>query len=179
MIKKDLAARLNRHDEAALAEAIDEFTPIISAIAYNISSGKLSRADIEEIASDVFVTLWKNSGKLRNDSLAGYICCIAKSRTKDRLRREHFTDMSDIDELQEADDFIVEENYEDKELAMTLNDEVKKLKEPDREIIVRFYYYYESVGTISQQLGIKADTVKSRLKRAREKLRKALTDRGY
>ncbi len=174
-----LAARLKHHDEDALAELITCYTPLVSTIASQIACGQLSRADIEEIVSDVFVTVWKNAAAIRPDTIKGYICCIAKSRTKDRLRQIHFRQTADLEEADQADDFFLDELYERKEIHQTLREEIRKLSEPDREILIRHYYYYQTVSAIAEALQMNAETVKSKLRRTRNKLKKALKDRGY
>lgn len=182
MDNKKLAKRLKKHDEEALNEIIVRFTPLVSTIAHNISAGRLSRSDIEEVTSDVFVTLWRNAGEIREDTLKNYICCIAKSRTKDRLRKEHSGNISDIDDIDDtdgADEFFIDENYEKKELYNCLREEIMKIGEPDREILIRYYYYYQSVSVIARSLNMNVQTVKSKLRRTRIKLKTALKDRGY
>ena len=61
---KKLAERMKKGNEKAFEEIIYRFTPLVSNIIRNISSGYLSNEDIEEVTTDVFVTLWKNSEKL-------------------------------------------------------------------------------------------------------------------
>lgn len=179
MEDKKLAERLKQKDEAALEELIIRYSPLVSGIAFNISAGQLSRSDIEEIASDVFITLWKNSEELKSETLKGYICCITKSRTKDKLRRESRQPPENIDDNDEADDFFIDKNYEKKEMCLCLREEINNLRQPDKEIIIRHYYYYQTVSVIADSLGMNIETVKSKLRRTRDKLRKALQNRGY
>ncbi len=44
----------------------------------------------------------------------------------------------------------------------------------DRAIFLRYYYHCQPVAAISAELKLPLSTVKSRLRRGREKLRKAL-----
>ena len=90
---KKLAERMKKNDETAFAEIIHRFTPLVATIIRNIAGGQLNHADVEEVTTDVFVTLWKNSEKLDTNMLKPYIVCIAKSRAKDRLRREQHNEM--------------------------------------------------------------------------------------
>ena len=46
---------LQRGSQQALAWFIDKYTPYVSTIIYNIIGGDMSEADIEEVASDVFL----------------------------------------------------------------------------------------------------------------------------
>lgn len=47
--------------------------------------------------------------------------------------------------------------------------------EPDREIFLRHYYYCQSVTDIAAALDMNANTVKTRLRRGRERLRAELS----
>lgn len=179
MDEKQAVKGLIRGDEQSLGEIIRLYTPLVSTIVRNISRESLTRSDIEEVCADVFVTLWQNRSTLREETVRGYICCIAKSRAKDRLRRTDSIPAADIDEAEPAAEGSVADSCENKELKAALREEIDALGEPDREIIIRHYYYYQTTAMIAGDMGIKTETVKSRLKRAREKLGKALRNRGY
>ena len=176
---KKLAERMKKGNEKAFEEIIYRFTPLVSNIIRNISSGYLNNEDIEEVTTDVFITLWKNSEKLDVNMLKPYIICIAKSRVKDRLRRENKFGIVDIDSVDIADDGDIFEKYENESLVSDLKEEISKLKEPDKEILIRYYYYYQPVKEISEIMGINIETVKSKLQRTRKKLKDALTGKGY
>ena len=52
------------------------------------------------------------------------------------------------------------------------------MSHPDREIFLRHYYYCQTVSQISGEMGINVSTVKTKLRRGREKLRKQLCEGG-
>lgn len=174
-----MAERLKKGSEKAFEEIIYRFTPLVSNIIKNISCGYLSNEDIEEVTTDVFVTLWKNADKLDVNMLKPYIICIAKSRAKDRLRRENHFETVDIDSVDIQDDSDILENCENQGLVHDLKEEIANLKEPDREILIRHYYYYQPVKKIAEIMEINIETVKSKLQRTRKKLKDALINRGY
>ena len=93
METEKLAFRLVNDDESALAEIIDRFTPLVSTVIYNMANGSLSTADLEELTSDTFVTLWYHRKQMQIDKLKGFLCCIAKNKARDRLKsvRRHAT----------------------------------------------------------------------------------------
>ena len=49
------------------------------------------------------------------------------------------------------------------------------MEEPDREIFLRHYFYCQGVAEIALALDMNTNTVKTRLRRGREKLRRELT----
>ena len=84
-----------------------------------------------------------------------------------------------IDEMDFEDGLVVSEKIENKIITEALRDALEKIGDPDREIIIRHYYYYQTSTEISERTGIKRETVKSKIKRTREKLRKLLQERGF
>ena len=175
----DLAHRLKKKDERALEEIIDQYAQYVAAIIYNISKGSLSREDIEEVTMDVFVTLWNNAEKVQPDKLKGYIACISKTRAKNRLASLKKSDVVDIDDYDPEDSFSISDQTEKKDMCRELLEIVNELKEPDREIIIRHYFYYQKITSIARSLGLRADNVKVILSRTRKKLKLQLTERGY
>ena len=173
-----LAERLKKGDERALSEIIEEFTPFVAAIIRNIANGQLKKEDTEEVVTDVFVTLWRNADRLETDMLKPYIICIAKSRAKDRLRKQK-SNLISIEEIEMQSAENVFEECENNDLYKALEREVENIPQHDREILIRYYYYYQSVGKIAEVMKISAGTVKSKLHRTRQKLKKALMGKGY
>lgn len=175
---KRLALRLKKHDEKALDIIILKYTPLVSSVIYNISDGALSKEDIEELASDTFVSLWKNADRFDSEKLTGYLCAIAKHKTFDLLDKRRIIPV-DIDETDIEDDYSINESTELKELAEELKKAVDLINEPDREILIRHYFYYQKIEYISECMNISPATVKVKLHRTRKKLKKILTERGF
>ncbi len=174
-----LAEKLKKGDENAFEAIVDRFTPLVSTIIFNLANGSLNTTDIEELTSDTFVTLWYNRDKIQPDKLKGYICCIAKNKTKNKLKAAFRHQIINIDEMDYEDGLVVSDEIENKIIAEVIREALDIIGEPDKEIIIRHYYYYQSSTEISEKMGMKSETVKSRIKRAREKLRSILTERGY
>ena len=55
---------LKRKNEKALIWFIDRYSAYVNTIIYNIIGSSMPGADIEEISSDVFFTLWMNAEKV-------------------------------------------------------------------------------------------------------------------
>lgn len=180
MDKNDAANRLRLHDETALEEIVKAYTPYVSTIIYNVTKGGMSISDMEEVTADVFITLWKNSEKVNGETLTGYLAAIAKSKTKDKLRRVTAkADIVDIENAELADSYSLADTLDTTMLSRDIESSINELGKPDREIVIRYYYYYQSTPKIADILGLNADTVKTKLRRARLKLKKFLTERGY
>ncbi len=176
---RKLAGQLKKHSESALEKIIQKFTPLVAAIVKNIAKDSLTTQDIEEVTMDTFVTLWKNAEKIREDSLKAYLCCIAKTKTYDKLDTLKRAVMIDIDDAEIEDDFSIADNTEQKEINNVLNEILSEIREPDREIVIRHYFYYQKLSKIAEIMQINPETIKVKLFRARAKMKKSLTERGY
>lgn len=174
-----LAKQLKNHNSDALAKIIQKFTPLVAAVVSNISKGSLTTQDIEEVTMDTFVTLWKNADKVREDSLKAYICCIAKTKTYDKLDTLKKAIIIDIDDTELDDGFSIADNAEQKDINNALNEIIDNIGEPEREMILRHYFYYQKLSKIAEVMNINPETVKVKLFRARAKIKKLLTERGY
>lgn len=175
----DLAARLKKRDENALGDIILKYTPLVSTIIYNVSKGSMTKEDIEEVTSDVFLTLWKNTDKIQPEKLKGYICCIAKTRAINKLSSVKTYNVVNIEDCDPEDDFNIADQTETKEVNKELMEVVNSIDEPDKEILIRYYFYYQKTRKISEVMKLNVETVKTKLKRTREKIKKALIERGF
>ena len=174
-----LVHRLNKHDEKALIQIMDQYTPLVATIVSNVSKGNMSKEDIEETVSDVFVTLWNNCEKVKVGKLKGYICSIARTRAINKINSIGRKTVLNIDDYAIQDDFSIEDATDKKDIEYELREVIETIGEPDKEILIRHYYFCKTVSVISQKTSINIETVKSKLRRTRDKIKKKLTERGY
>lgn len=179
MDDKKLILDLRSKDEAALEKVMERYSPLVAAVISNTSKGLLTNADIEETASDVFFCLWKNSGNIKTESIKGYLCSIAKSKTKDHLRALKIINVLDIEDMELMDSFDISEGIDREAVHNDIADALSQFDDTDREILIRYYYYYQTASKIAKIKGMKLEAVKSRIKRARPKLKAFLKERGY
>lgn len=173
-----LVQEIREGDQAALARVIDRYTAYVSTIVWNIVQNRLTKADVEEIVSDVFLTLWRSADKVRKGKLKGYISVIARRRAVNALRQAKQDAPLEDDELP-----ITAPGPEEETLRQTeyeaLRQTVDELPEPDRTIFIRHYYYFQKTADIAAALDIQVNTVQKKLSRGRERLRRALSEGGY
>lgn len=150
------------------------------------NSGYLfSNEDVEEIASDVFLTIWKNKEKLDiNKEISPYIAGITKNllRKKKRDIKNINENIKNIDELQNylSDKIDYTHNEaEEQEKIDIVTEELTKMKKEDKNIFTYYYYESKNIKEIANILGITEIKAKSRLSIIRKKLRKELEKRGY
>ena len=170
------ALRLLQQGSAeALKWFMGKYTPYVSTIIYNIIGSAMTSADVEEVASDVFFALWENADKVNSGSVRGYLGAVARNTAKNKFREAGFELPLD-EELYISEDLPLEELQMERELQHIVRKKVLEMTEPDREILLRYYYYYQSIQRISREMGMSVSNIKVRLHRARNTLRSALTD---
>lgn len=141
-----------------------------------------SNEDIEEIASDVFLTIWKNKEKLDiNKEIAPYIAGITRNLIlkKKRKVKGNVEDIEDLQNYLYKEIDVTHKQIEENEQINILNNLLSKMKEEDKNIFTYYYYKSKKIKEISIMMGISEIKVKSRLSRIRKKLKKELEKRGY
>jgi RNA polymerase sigma-70 factor (ECF subfamily) len=131
----------------------------------------------KEVAQDVWLRVLRGIHRLRDGSkLRAWLFGIARRTLMDRLRAQYARPaMTDVD-LAEVVSNPVPDSIED-DLA-ALDQELARLPVIEREVLTLFYLQELSLAEIADVLAVPAGTVKSRLFRARQMLRKELTAKG-
>lgn len=181
MDEKKILKRLRDKDEKALEEIIDLYNAYITSIVRSLLSSKGTKEDMEEVVADTFIALWETAERIdyeRFSSIKAYIAVIARNKAKDLLRTIHGQD------LQLSDDILVIDNSMEqiimqKEQQRIIKKTLKQLKPLDWKIFVAYYYQYKKVDEIARELQMNPQTVKTRMRRGREVLKRILIKEGY
>ena len=166
--------QLQKGSTDALELFIEKYTPYVSTVIYNIIGDTMGIEDVEEVASDVFYTLWSKADRIRPESIRGFLGCVARNMAKNKLRSAGFELPLD-EELLIVEDTPLEQHCYEAELRKAVQQEVLALKVPDKEIVLRYYYYFQSICAIADEMGMSESNVKVRLHRARKTLKEALS----
>lgn len=168
-----LLLRLKNKKRNAIDEAIEVYTPYLSTVLYNMLGNRLPKEDIEEILSDVFVTLWKNADTidLEKGTLRAYLAAVARNFALKKLNKQK--DYTSLDEIELPDAAPIPEEKTAESLVW---DAVMRLGEPDNEIFVRYYKFGEKIREIAKATGVNPSTIKTKLARGRRKLKEILSN---
>lgn len=126
--------------------------------------------DAEDITFDTFIRCFKALNRFdQNKSFSTWLFTIAHNLVIDFYRKnkqeyEYFDERHSI-----TDDFVQE--YEKKKKLEKIEQALVKLPPLDREIVILFHKEEHSYQEISNILKIPVSTIKTRLHRARKKLR--------
>ena len=168
-------ALLKSGNQEALAWFIDKYSAYVGTIVNNILGGSMSHEDVEEVTADVFVTLWRSADNLIPLNLKGYLSRVARSLSMQKLRER--VQVLPLDEdILILDEDSVFDSLEREDQDQIIRRLVYSMPQPDKEIFLRFYYYCQSVSVIASQMQMNPSTVKTKLKRGRERLRYYLSN---
>lgn len=176
MFDKGLLELLERNPNKAMTYIIEQFTPLVFTIVRNKLSSICSIEDMEEVVSDVFVSVYNQRVDIdfSKGSISAYIARIARNKAVDKLRKCYKPNDISIDDdesfLELADDFNIEDSVERQELSNNLIKAIKQLGEPDSTIVYSRYYLGQSPKEISKITGLTYDNVRQKLSRALKKL---------
>lgn len=166
---------IQRGDQKALEALMEKYRRYVYTIVANIMGRSGSAADAEELTQDAFYATWNHADAIGPGKLKAYLCVTARNGAKSFLRSRRCLPM-DLDELELPDGSEpLEDQMIRRERARKLKKALYKMRPKDREIFLRYYYYMQTAREIGDVMGIPSSTVRSRLKRGREALKKTLS----
>ena len=162
-----------KNNELDLEKIINDYSSYIATIINNMARENLNNEDKEEIASEVFFILWKNKNKLDiNKYLSSYIAGITKNVVREYLRKTKINfNISDYENSLYSYDKInlLDNNVEE---ISKIEMKLKNMKEIDKIVFLDFYYSSKSIKDIAKERKISEFSVKQRLYRIRNKIKK-------
>lgn len=162
-----------KNNELDLEKIINEYSSYTATIIDNMARNSLNDEDKEEIVSEVFFILWKNKNKLNvNKYLSSYIAGITRNVVKEYLRKVKINfNISDYENsLYNYDKIdLLDDNVEE---ISKIEEKLKNMKKLDKTIFLDFYYSFKSIKDIAKEQKISEFSVKQRLYRIRNKIRK-------
>lgn len=153
---------------------------------YNLALRMLGSAETAEDATqDTFVSAYRAIAGFRGGSFKAWILRIASNSCRDKMRASRRVGIVSLDNLmEEAGDFIADDKAESpedyaerQELGRLLAGSLASLPEDQRIVVVLSDVQGLTYEEIAQVIGISLGTVKSRLSRARLRLRDLLLQR--
>jgi RNA polymerase sigma factor (sigma-70 family) len=169
-----LAIRCQLGEPGALDELVERWHPSLWRYVRGLASDDDAAA---EAVQDVWLRVLRAISRLRDPArIRAWLFGIARRVMMDRLRQAYAEpERAEIDlgEIPGPDD--AEDRAED--LAQ-MRDALATMPITEREALVLFYLNELTLAQMAEVLAVPVGTVKSRLFRARQMLRRALTDRG-
>ena len=158
----------NRSISAEAEHYLDTYGNAILRLAYSYLH---NMADAEEVLQDTLVQFIHTAPVFENEPHAkSWLMQVAANLSKNRIRSNRIRQAEDLDELQET---LAGQESEDLSFVW---EAVKSLPEKYREVIHLFYQEGYATGEIARILQRKESTVRSDLKRGRERLKEILQE---
>ena len=174
----ELIHRILDGDDSAFSELVKKYQKPVHALVWR----KIGDFHIaEEITQDTFLKAYERLGTLKQPQrFTGWLYVIAANNCKMWLRKKRLQTepLEEVDsaELEKAtySQYVIDENERttveaQREVVKRL---LAKLQESDRTIITLHYFSEMSAGEIGAFLGVSVNTIKSRLRRAQQRLKR-------
>lgn len=136
--------------------------------------------DAEECLADTFAALWRHAQNFdpQTGSLKSYLAAIARNTAVSRCRKLLRHPPAVPPEETELGQLAGGSFQEELERRMLLREALMELDPTDRELLIRRYFYGETVGEAAAGLRVSAKYAENRLYRGRQRLKKLLSQRG-
>lgn len=173
MSEKSLIRNLKKGKEEAYIQLVEEYGNRLLRTCYLILK---SEVEAEDIVQETFIRVFEKIDSFKGKSgLYTWIYTIALNLARDKLRNkqdnlyleDELTGISDVE-------YQVERNIDKK----ILREELFKMNDLYREVLVLFYFEELAIKEISNLLNEKEGTIKSKLSRGRNILKESLLKGG-
>ncbi len=170
-----------KRNEQAIKETDTKYGKLCHSIAYNILN---SHEDSEECVSDTYIGVWNAIPPTRPNNFMSFICKIARNLSLKRLefltREKRSKDM--LISFEELEAVLPDERYtpdiSDEDVGKAISKFLNSQKEDVRNVFVRKYYFFDSIGEIAKRYSFTESKVKNMLFYTRNKLKDYLIKEG-
>lgn len=174
----ELISQILQGDQNAFGTLVEKYQKGVHALVWR----KIGDFHIaQEITQDAFFKAYQQLGKLKNHNLfSGWLYVIAANLCSDWFRKNPPPEQSlEVTEMSEVNQVSYSQYVAEKQAAEadeTRREVVKKLlqklPESERTVMTLYYLGEMTIKAISEFLGVSPNTIKSRLSRARDRLKK-------
>ena len=174
----ELVRRTIRGDGQAFGLLVERHMPVVYCVVRRMCS---DRAEAEAITQEAFLRAWESLNRSKDPPVfLPWVIRIAVNAGRDMLKKSRPMDFADLpdEEVQQLADseMDLEEAVDEGELLERLAGAVQGLPVPYRMVIALRYEAEMSYERMADVLGLPMNTVRTRLHRAKERLRSALED---
>ena len=133
--------------------------------------------DAEDLAQEVFLQAFRRLGQLRDASrFSPWLSKIADNIARRWYRRRMVQIRFEEVLHKEWAEHAVDESHAEREARMMVRQAIRRLSGSHRDVIEYHYFRGHSYEKTASQLGLKLNTVRSRLQKARQRIRKEMSE---
>ena len=165
---EDLIIKAKQGDKEAFIQAV----LLIKNSLYKIAKMRTSREeDVQDIMQDTMIDAFKNIKKLKDiNKFKSWMIKILINNCNKYYKKYYLEENYDIDSYKEEIKYFYD-NQNLVESTLSFYEMIKCLKYEERIIIILYYSEKYTIKEISKILGINENTIKTRLLRAKEKIK--------
>lgn len=169
---------IKNRNEAAINEVITKYAKLLWSVAGAVLHPVGSTQDVEECVADTFIYLWEHPEKydFQRGKLKTWLAIVARTQAANRCREIAKRNLVPLEDTDFIGQLGIVDTFLETETRRALLAAINALGEPDREILIRRYYYEQKPKEIALALDISVKQVDNRLYQTKRKLRKALSD---
>ena len=169
---------IKNRSEAAIDEVITKYSKLLWSVAGAVLNNIGSTQDVEECVADTFIYLWEHPEKYnpQRGKLKTWLSVIARTQAVNRCREIAKRNIVPLEDTDFIDQLGIVDTFLEAETRRALLAAVNALGEPDREILIRRYYYDQKPKEIALALDISVKQVDNRLYQTKLKLRESLSN---
>ena len=173
MKEQSMIEKLKRRDESGLEELMIHYSPLMRYIMSPILSDE---RDIEECLQDAVLRIWQEIDRFdpQKGSWKSWLTTIVRNLALNRARAEKRREAGELDEEEADRGPTPEESILRKEQQDRLLQALNALRQEDRTLFYRKYYYRQSVRQIAAELGTTERCIEGKLYRIRQALKNQL-----
>lgn len=173
MEEKDLIRRAARGDAEAFRQLVEAYqTP-----AYRLAARMCGPDSAEDVTQEAFLAAWRALPEFRGDCrFSTWLYRLVSNAAIDCLRREKkHRDTGDVDDLELPDGGpSLQEQAERSDTRDAVRRALDRLSPEHRQVLLLRFMQELDYGEIARALDVSEGTVKSRINRAKSKLREVL-----
>ena len=168
---------IKKRNEATINEIITKYSKLLWSVAEAVLSHVGSVQDVEECVADTFIYLWEHPEKFdhQRGKLKTWLSIVARTQAVNRYREITKRNTLPLEDTDFVDQLDVADSVLEVETRQALLAAVNALGEPDREILIRRYYYDQKPKEIALALDMSVKQIDNRLYQTKRRLREMLT----
>ncbi|MCQ2354341.1 MAG: RNA polymerase sigma factor [Clostridia bacterium] len=172
-----------KRSERAVEETQNKYERYCTYISRNILGND---QDAEECVNEALNAAWNSIPPQKPGNFKAYIGKLTREISISRWRQNHaakrFTgefaaSLDEIEEIAVDDDFVTDVQKE--QVSKSISDFLRTLPETERIMLIRRYWYGDSIKSICERFDFSEGKVKVGLQRTRQKLKKYLMKEGW
>ena len=168
-------------DEEAIKQTDMKYGKLCHRVAYNILH---NNEDSEECVNDTYIGVWNAIPPTRPNNFMAFVCKITRNLSLKRLeamsrQKRSQAILVSLDELAEVlSDESIADGVSDEDIGKRISDFLRNEKSEIRDVFIRKYYFFDSIGDIARRYDFTESKVKNMLHHTRTKLKDFLIKEG-